>query len=42
MISTVTIIKRTEENESRHAPVPEVPTTTPPSAPTPRLVATRS
>jgi hypothetical protein len=49
MISTVTIIKRTEENDRRHAPTPapaapeeEVPTTTPPSTPAPRLVARRS
>ena len=49
MISTVTIIKRTEENERRHAPTlapaapeEEVPTTTPPSTPAPRLVARRS
>ena len=52
MISTVTAIKRTEENERRHAPTPaaapeeelEIPasSTTPSMSPLPRLVARRS
>ena len=54
MISTVTAIKRTEENESRHAPTPaaapeeelEIPassmTPAPSMSPLPRLVANRS
>ena len=51
MISTVTAIKRTEENESRHAPEApeeelEIPassmTPAPSMSPLPRLVAKRS